>query len=436
MTMAARSIWVMYKSFFNAVPGQKGLLGIGCLLIALSFLQQDANHAQLSVMAGTAFVTGFTLLFAGPHFRQLISFRRHRLLPGFKKYLIISYLLVLVSLSLFVVIGLTLLERHNSILPAQLENLATGFLWLSILSAILITSLFGFVSRYLRYLVALLIVIGVVNIPQSIELPIKAILASMIGLSVISLCCFIYFTGISSNSIFYSKKAVSLSKYSPGLSGNFQERGVTAVGSILLGISDGHFSRFMRASFTTFLLPLALACAALLNDKHSVEQVFKNPLFILMGLMTATMLQIHFAFRVAARRRFIWLRVGGGHQHINQLAQTVLAKERWAMIIYFGLWSIPVIALHPTTSVWLLGVGSLLWFMMLVLERLILTVRVQLSPRAEFYWLLVFVGLVVSFIAVANVQGTPRLIWWGAVTLLCLYLALGLRGKAQEHFTK
>ena len=148
MKMIPGSIWVLYKSFFQAVPGQKGLLAIGFLLMALGYLQHGSSHATLFVMAGTAFATGFTLLFAGPHFRQLASFRRHRLLPDFRKQLITSYLLALASLSLFALLGLVLLE--NAVPQLRLNGVSTGIVWLSLFGVVLVVSFMGFLPRHLR----------------------------------------------------------------------------------------------------------------------------------------------------------------------------------------------------------------------------------------------------------------------------------------------
>lgn len=425
MKMITSSIWVLYKSFFDAVPGQKGLLAIGFLLMALGYFQQESNHAEFFISAGAAFLTGFTLLFAGPHFRQLASFRRHRLLPDFRKHLIISYLMALASLSLFLLLGLTLLEKQNVVQLIQLENISIGIIWLSLFSVILITSLLGFLPGYLRYSVWLLLIICVANIQQFSAAPLELLLA-IIGISLVGLCCFIYFLGIIKKPIFYTKKAVSLSKYLPGLNGDFQEHGVTAVGSILLGMSDGNASRFSRAFFTAFLLPIALACAALLTDRYSAEQLFQNPLFLFISLMTGVMIQIHFSFTVSARRRFIWLRIGGSRQQINQVAQKVLARERWIMVFCYGLWCVPVITFLPKTAVWLLGVSTLLWSMMLFLEQMILNIRAQLTRRAEFYMLLSFIGMVMSFIALAHIHQQPWILWFGVAVMLSLYLALKL----------
>lgn len=364
------SIWVLYKSFFDVVPGQKGLLAIGVLLMALGYFQQESNHAELFISAGTAFVAGFTLLFAGPHFRQLASFRRHRLLPDFRQQLIISYLVALVSLSIFALIGLMQFEKQNVIQLTQLEKISIEIKWLSLFSVILITSLFGFLPGRFRYSLALLLIIGVANSHEFKSIPIEWLLSAIIGIALLGLCCFIYFLGIAKKPIFYTKRAVSISKYLPGLNGNFQERGVTAVGSILLGMSDGNASRFFRAFFTVFLFPVVLACSVLLTGKNSAEQFFQNPLFMFVSLMTGVMVQIHFAFTVSARRRFIWLRIGGNQQQINQIAQKVLARERWVMVFCYSFWCIPVIALYPKTAVWLLGVGTLLWSVMVFLSKL------------------------------------------------------------------
>lgn len=429
------SIWVLYKSFFDAVPGQKGILAIGCLQIVLGYFQQGSMHAELFITAGTAFITGFTLIFAGPHFRQLASLRRHRLLPNFRKHLIISYLMVLTSLSIFLLLGLTLIEKQNLVQLSQLGkisvNIPTGIIWLTLLSVILITSLLGFLPGYLRYPVWLLIIICVVNIQQFSAVPIELLLSAIIGIAIVGLGCFIYFLGIIKKPIFYTKKAVSLTKYLPGLHGSFQERGVTAVGSILLGMSDGNISRFYRAFFTAFLFPIALVCSVLLTGKHSAEQFFQNPLFIFISLITGIMVQIHFAFTVRAKKRFIWLRIGGSRQQINRVAQKVLARERWAMALGFGLWCIPVITLYPKTAAWLLGVSTLLWSMMLLLEQIILTLNAQLTRRAEFYLLLIFVGMVVSIIALASIHQQPQILWFGIATIVFIYSTLTLSLKAK-----
>lgn len=426
MKLITSSTWVLYKSFFDAVPGQKGLLGVGFLLMVLGYFQSGSNHAELFVMAGTAFATGFTLMFAGPHFRQLASVRKHRLLPNFRNHLIVSYLMALVSLSLFSLVGFTLLEQQNAVQLMPLRSISAGIIWLFILSMLLITSLYGFLPGHLRYATWLLLIIAVVNAQQFRAVPIEFLLLFIIGIAMAGLCCFIYFMGIIKQPIFYTKKAVSLTKYSPGLSGNFEGRGVTAVGSILLGMSDGSRSRFFRAFFTAFLLPVALMGVALLTHKYSVERFFQNPQFMLMGLMTGVFLQIHFAYTVSARRRFIWLRIGGSRQHINQVAQKVLARERWVMVFCFGLWSIPVIALFPKTAAWLLGISTLLWFMVLLLEQLILNVKGQLTRRVEFYMLLIFLGVVMSIIALANVHGRPEILWCGVAVMFSLCSALKL----------
>lgn len=430
MKMFAGSIWVLYKSFFEAVPGQKGLLAIGFLLMALAYFQLGSSNAEIFVMAGTTFVTGFTLIFAGPHFRQLASFRRHRLLPNFRVLLIISYLVSLASLSVFVLVGLTLLDKQNVVQLNQLKGISIGIIWLSIFSVLLITSFIGFLPRHLRYLVGLLIIIFVVNIQQFRAASTELLLSLIIGIAMVGLCCFIYFLGIIKKPIFYTKNAVSLSKYLPGLNGGFQEGGVTAVGSILLGMSDGNASRFFRAFFTAFLLPVILFFSVLLADKYSIEQFFKNPLFIFIGLMTGVMVQIHFAFTVSARRRFIWLRIGGGREQINQVAQKVLARERWVMVFCYGLWCVPVITLYPKTAVWLLGVSTLLWSVMLFLEQIILTLKTQLTRRAEFYLLLILVGIVASFIALANFHQQPWILWVGVAAIFSLYSVLKLNFKA------
>ena len=429
MKMIPGSIWVLYKSFFQAVPGQKGLLAIGFLLMALGYLQHGSSHATLFVMAGTAFATGFTLLFAGPHFRQLASFRRHRLLPDFRKQLITSYLLALASLSLFALLGLVLLE--NAVPQLRLNGVSTGIVWLSLFGVVLVVSFMGFLPRHLRYPTWLLVVVGALNLQHIGLVPIELLLSSSIGIAMVSLGCFLYFVGIARKPIFYSKRAVSVSKYLPGLNGGFQERGVTAVGSILLGISDGNVSRFLRTFSAAFLLPMALACATLLTGKQSAEQLFKNPLFLLMGLMTGVLMQIHFAFAVSARRRFIWLRIGGSRQKINQVAQRVLARERWAMVFCYALWCAPVISLYPNTAVWLLGVSTLLWCMLLLLEQLILTLKDQRTQRAEFYMLLVFIGIVIGIIAVANVHRQPGTLWLGVAGMFSLYSVLKLNLKAK-----
>ena len=431
MKMITNSIWVLYKSFFDAVPGQKGLLAIGFLLMALGYFQLGLSNAELPIMAGTAFVMAFTLLFAGPHFRQLASFRRHRLLPDFRKHLIISYLMALASLSIFALIGLILLEKQTVIQLTQLENISLEIKWLSLFSVILITSLFGFLPRHFRYPLALLLFICVANNQQFSAVPIELLLLTIIGMAMVGLCCFIYFLGIIKKPIFYTKKTVALAKYLPGLNGSFQEHGVTAVGSILLGMSDGNGSRFFRAFFTAFLFPVALACSVLLTGKHSAEQFFQNSLFIFISLMTGVMVQIHFAFTVRAKKRFIWLRIGGSRQQINQVAQKVLARERWAMALCFALWCAPAITLYPKAAAWLLGVSTLLWFMMLFLEQIILSLKGQLTRRAEFYMLLIFMGIVVSIIAVANVHGQPWILWLGVAAILSLYSAQKLILKAK-----
>jgi len=423
MRMITRSIWVLYKSFFDVIPGQKGLLAIGLSLMALGYFQNKSNHAEFFIAAGIAFVAGFTLLFAGPHFRQLASFRKHRLLPDFKKHLIISYLMTLASVSLLVFIGLMLLDKQNPLL-IQSEHISMGIKGLLIFSVILITSFLGFLPGYLRYPLWLLIIIGVVNIQQLRALPIELLLFSIIGIAMIGFCCFLYFIGMIKKPIFYTKQTVSLSKYLPGLNGNFQERGVTAVGSILLGMSDGNSSRFIRAFFTAFLFPIALACAVLLTGKHSAEQFFQNPLFIFISLITGVIVQIHFAFIVSARRRFIWLRIGGDHKQINHVAQKVLARERWIMFFCFGLWCVPVIAIFPKTAAWLLGVSTLLWFMMLLLEKIILTIKSQLDRRFEFYMLLIFIGVIVSIIALSNIHQQSWILWWGVAVMFSLYSVL------------
>jgi hypothetical protein len=425
------SIWVLYKSFFDAVPGQKGLLAIGFLLMVSGYFQQGSNHAELFITAGAAFLTGFTLLFAGPHFRQLASLRRHRLLPDFRKHLIISYLMALASLSIFALIGLILLEKQKVVQLIQLENISICIKWLSLSSLLLIISFFGFLPGYLRYTLWLLLISCVANAQQFSVAPIEVLLSVIIGIAIAGLCCFIYFLGIIKKPIFYTKKAVSLSKYLPGLNGSFQERGVTAVGSILLDMSDGNSSRFIRAFFTVFLVPITFACSVLLTGKHSAEQFFQNPLFIFISLMTGVMVQIHFAFTVRAKKRFIWLRIGGSLQHINKVAQKVLARERWVMFFCFGLWCAPVITLYPKTAVWLLGVSTLLWFMMLFLEQIILSLKGQLTRRAEFYTLLIFMGAVVSIIAVSNVHRQPWILWVGVVAILSLHSALKLRLKVK-----
>ena len=426
MKTSASSIWVLYKSFFDTVPGQKGLLAIGLSLMALGYLQQSSNQAEFFISAGTAFFTGFTLIFAGPHFRQLASFRRHRLLPDFRKHLIISYLLALVSLSLFALVGLTLLDKQNPVPLMQIEHISTGTIWLSIFSAALIVSLFGFLPGYLRYPIWLLLIIGVVNLQSFRALPLEPLLFATMGIGLVGLCCFVYFIGTIKKSIVYTRKAISISKYLPGLNGSFHERGVTAVGSILLGMSDGNSSRCLRAVFTAFLLPVALACSVLLAGKHSAEQFFQTPLFIFISLITGAMVQIHFAFTVGARKRFIWLRTGGNRQHINNIAQKVLAKERWFMALFFGLWCIPVIAIFPTTAAWILGVSTLLWSMMLLLEHLILTVKRQLPRRVEFYLLLLFIGIIMGFIASAHIHQQPEILWLGFAVIFSLYG--GMRG--------
>ncbi len=435
MKTIANSIWVLYKSFFDTVPGQKGLLAIGFLLMALGYFQQESNHAEFFITAGAAFVTGFTLLFAGPHFRQLASLRRHRLLPNFRKHLIISYLMALTSLSVFLLLGLILLEKQNPVKLIQLEkiseNISIGIMWLSLLSVVLITSLLGFLPGYLRYPTWLLIIICAVNHQQLSATPIELLLSAIIGIAMVGLGCFIYFLGIVNKPIFYTKKAISLSKYLPGLYGSFQERGVTAVGSILLGMSDGNISRFYRAFFTAFLFPIALACSVLLTGKHSAEPFFQNPQFIFISLITGVMVQIHFAFTVRAKKRFIWLRIGGSRQQINQVAQKVLARERWAMALCFGLWCAPIITLYPKTAVWLLGVSTLLWFMMLLFEQIILTLKTQLTRRAEFYLLLIFVGIVVSIIALASVHRQPEILWFGVAAMLSLYSVRMLISKVK-----
>ena len=415
------SCWVLYKGFFNAVPGQRGLIAIGLLLMALGYMQSGTHHAELFTMAGTAFVAGFTLLFAGPHFRQLASFRRHALIPHFRKHLIISYLLALISLSLFTLIGITLLDNQNPTLLPSLGNIPTGLLSLSLSATVIIISLFGFLPGYLRYPAWLLLIVGTINISTLGEVPLRLFLYTVIGVSITSLFCFMYFMLNINNPNFYNKKAISLTKYLPGLNGSFQERGVTAIGSILLGISDGNSSRFIRALFTVFLLPVALACTALLTEKYSAEQLFQNPLFILMGLIMGALLQIHFAFSVGTRKRFIWLRAGGNRQQINTVAQKVLARERWVMALCFGLWCIPAVVIFPSTAVWLLGVAMLLWIMILLLEHIILTLKHQLSQRAEFYMLLMFIGIVIGFIASAHVHQQPTILWWGVATLFLFY---------------
>jgi hypothetical protein len=293
----------------------------------------------------------------------------------------------------------------------------------------LITSFFGFLPGKLRYPIWLLVIICVVNIPKSSPLSVELILSAIIVISMVGLGCFIYFLGIIKKPIFYTKKAVSLSKYLPGLNGGFQQQGVTAVGSILLGMSDGNVSRFIRAFFTAFVLPVALACVVLVTGKHSAEQYFQNPLFIFISLMTGVMVQIHFAFMVRAKRRCIWLRIGDSRQHINQVAQKVLARERWAMAFCFGLWGAPVITIFPKTAAWLLGVSTLLWFMMLLLEQIILTLKIQLTRRAEFYMLLIFMGMVVSIIALANVHQQPQILWLGVLAIVSLYSLLEIRNK-------
>lgn len=431
MKIIVSSIWVLYKNFFDAVPGQKGLLAIGFLLMALGYFQLGSSNAELFIMAGTAFVSGFTLLFAGPQFRKLASFRRHRLLPNFRMLLIISYLMTLISLSLLILIGLHFLNQKKLVQLIQLNDISTVTIYLSILSLVLIVSLFGFLPGYLRYPFWLLLIIGVVKFQNINHLPVEILLLSIIGIAMIGLSCFMYFVGIIKKPILYSKQTVSLSKYLPGLNGSFQEKGVTAVGSILLGMSDGNTSRFFRAFFTVFLLPIALACAALLTNKYSAEQFFQNPLFLFISLMTAVMIQIHFAFAVSARRRFIWLRVGGSRQQINQVAQKVLARERWSMVFCFGLWCVPVLIFYPKVVVWLLGVSTLLWFMMLFLEQIILTLKAQLTRRAEFYLLLSFIGMVMSIIALAHIHQQPWILWFGAMAIISLYLAQKLTLKAK-----
>src|SRR5690606_8108607 len=162
-------------------------------------------------------------------------------------------------------------------------------------------------------------------------------------------------------------------------------------------------------------------------------QTCARPIFILMGLMVGVLIQIHFAFTVGARRRFIWLRVGGNRQQINHVAQKVLAKERWFMVFCYGLWCAPVIAFFPKTAVWLLGVSTLLWFMMLLLEQIILTLKTQLTQRAEFYMLLIFIGMVIGIIASAHVHQQPWMLWFGVAVILSLYSALKLTLKAKHH---
>jgi|GEM_PF-876114 len=417
------SIWVLYKSFFDTVPGQKGLLAIGFLLMVLGCIQQETRHAELSITAGAAFLTAFTLLFAGPHFRQLASLRRHRLLPNFRKHLITSYLMALASLSLFLLVGLMLLEKQHTTPLIQLENMSTVIIWLSLLGLIFITSLLGFLPGYLRYPVWLLLIFGVANVQHFNTISIEFLLSVIIGIAITALFCFIYFFGIINKPILYTKRTISLSKYLPGLNGDFQDRSVTAVGSILLGMSDSNSSRFLRAFFTTFFIPMAFTCSVLLTGKYSAEQHFKNPLFLLISLMTGVMVQIHFAFTVSAKRRFIWLRIGGNRQQINQLAQKILAKERWTMAFCYALWCVPVVALYPPTTSWLLGVSTFLWFMMLLLEQIILGLKVQLSRRAEFYMLLIFMGAVIGVIALANVHQQPGILWCGVAVMLVLYLA-------------
>ncbi|GGY81025.1 hypothetical protein GCM10011613_27600 [Cellvibrio zantedeschiae] len=139
--------------------------------------------------------------------------------------------------------------------------------------------------------------------------------------------------------------------------------------------------------------------------------------------MTGVMVQIHFAFSVRAKKRFIWLRVGGSRAQINQIAQKVLARERWAMAFCFALWCVPVVSLYPITALWLLGVSTLLWFMMLFLEQIILTLKGQLTQRAAFYVLLIFMGIVVSVIALANVHRQPLILWFGVAAIFSLYSA-------------
>lgn len=314
----------------------------------------------------------------------------------------------------------TFRKTKNFFQLSQLENISIGLKWLSLFSLLLITNFFGFLPGYLRYPLWLLLIICVANSQQFNAASIELLLSAIIGMAKVGLCCFIYFLGIIKKPIFYTKKAVSLSKYLPGLNGSFQQRGVTAVGSILLGMSDGKTSRFIRAFFTVFLVPVVLACSVLLTGKQSVEQVFQNPQIVFISLMTGVMVQIHFAFTVRAKKRFIWLRIGGSRQHINQVAQKVLAKERWAMALCFALWWGPVISLYPKTAIWLLGVGTLLWFTILLLEQIILSLKVQLTQRTEFYLLLIFVGIVVSFIALANVHQQPRILWFGVAVSLCL----------------
>lgn len=425
------AIWVLYKGFFDAVPGQRGLLAIGLSSMALGHVRQGSGDAALFILAGIAFMAGFTLLFAGPHFRQLAGFRRHRLLPQFRSRLVIGYLGALVTLSLFVLAGLALLGPQAS--PAWARWLAApaGWIALAVLGLVLIVSFIGFLPGPLRYVVGALTVVGAANAAWLGTVPVERLLQGIVGLSTLGTAAFVYWVGIVETPVFYRRQSVSLSKYLPGWNASFEERGVTAVGSLLLGMPDGTASRTVRAASGALLLPLAMAGAVAMTSRYSAAQIFGNPLFMLVGLMTAVMLQAHFAFTVAARRRFIWLRVGGSRPSIDQAARQVLARERRLSGLCFGVWAIPVIAWLPGTAVWLLGVGALLWTLMLVLEQALLTSTAPLGRRAEFYALLLMVGLIVAVIAVAKVGGAPEALWWGVAAMLGLYSALRLGARAR-----
>lgn len=425
MKQTGTAIWVLYKSFFNAVPGQSVLFCIGLAVVFLGYQQNDSQKGLLLTLAGVAFLVGFPLSFAGPHFRQLASLKKHQVLPRFKEILISSYFAVLFSLAALLFFSYLLICTNPSVVTPPIPHTVVA---LSCLSVIAITSLTGFLTHYFRFGFWLMLIGGVTQKEWLIQQHVTHLLFALIG---IALCGVLYFIirMIRSDSLqFYTKKPLSFSKYTPGLSGNFSQTGVTALGSVLLGMSDGHSSRMARAFFTGCVIPNLLFVVVLGIGHASNAQAFSDPKLLLIALTTAFALSIHHTFSAHKNKRFIWLRVDGNKQTINQLILGVLAKERWSTALCVLMWAIPVSVIYPPAMGWLLGLCILLWFTLLLIEQLIFLFDKHLTHEFKFYSLIGLLGLLVGIIASAHVSQEFNNLWWGSATFATLVGLLRLKG--------
>lgn len=426
MKQKITACWVLYKSFFDAVPGQKVALSLGILLWLLAYIEQDEIRNSLFTLSGTFFMVAFTLVFAGPHFRKLASFKKHKLLPQFKGLLITSYLAVLLSLTTFTAVGVLLLQKHSF---ASLNSIPTDFIIPSVASVIFLVSLVGFLSRYYRLVFLALVLMSIAKKDWIAQQPITHLLLAIHCIAVLGLIYFFYAMRKNYTQQFYTKQPVSIAKYTPGLNGRFDQAGVTPAGSILLGLSDGYKSRFTRAFFTAFLLPVGLLTTIAIFTNGLPSDLFTTKPVLLFGLATAMGLHLHLIFTAISRRRSLWLRVGGGKKQINRVIQSVLAKERWTMAFCFLLWCLPLLTLYPQTLLWVLGGSLLIWFMLLFIEQLLLSLKQPLSQSAEFFLMLFCLGLLAALYLLSVMTQQPLILWWGMAVLLAGYGILNVKRR-------